>query len=401
LIALPASIKLIDGNEFGILGERFSLAMANASATAITQRLIQFNTINPPGDEQDCTRHLGAMLESAGFEINYFEYDERRTSLIARLAGRGTKPPFCFGGHVDVVPLGLAPWSVEPFAAKVEDGKLFGRGSSDMKSGVAAFVHAGLRLAQTEERAADVVLLIVAGEETGCDGSKHVAELGVLPECGAVVIAEPTSNYPYLGHRGALWLEGTVTGRTAHGSMPELGENAVYKAARAVTKLEDFGFNERPDPLLGSTTLNVGTFEGGININSVPDRAKFTIDIRTIPGRDHAATVMELGQYLGPEVELTTKVDVVPVLTDAEDPWVQETFTLLEPVLGEQPEPRGAPYFTDASALTPACGNPPTLIMGPGEMAQAHQSDEFCVVDRIEEAAELYHAMARRWCGLL
>ena len=73
---------------------------------------------------------------------------------------------------------------------------------------------------------------------------------------------------------------------------------------------------------------------------------------------------------------------------------------MVEPVLGERPEPRGAPYFTDASALTPACGTPPTLIMGPGEMAQAHQTDEFCFVDRIEEAAELYHTMARRWCGL-
>lgn len=375
-------------------------AMANASATEITQRLIQFNTINPPGDERDCARYLGAMLEGVGFEVSYFEYGDRRTSLIARLAGSGTKPPICFGGHVDVVPLGLAPWSVEPFSGEIRDGKLYGRGSSDMKSGVAAFVHAGLRLAQADERAADLVLVIVAGEETGCDGSKHLAELGVLPECGAMIIAEPTSNYPYLGHRGALWLEGIVTGRTAHGSMPELGENAVYKAARAVTKLEDFGFNEPPNPLLGSTTLNVGTFEGGININSVPDRARFTIDIRTIPGRDHPATVAELGQYLGPEVELETKVDVVPIVTDAEDSWVRETFALLEPVLGERPESRGAPFFTDASALTPACGNPPTLIMGPGEMAQAHQTDEFCIVDRIEQAAEVYQAMARRWCGL-
>ena len=124
-------------------------------------------------------------------------------------------------------------------------------------------------------------------------------------------------------------------------------------------------------------------------------------DIRTIPGRDHAATVAELGQYLGPEVALATKVDVDPVLTEADNPWVQQTFTLLEPVLGRTARAtRARPTLPDASALMPACGDPPTLIMGPGEMAQAHQSDEFCFVDRIEEAAELYHAMARRWCGL-
>ncbi|MDX1500709.1 MAG: M20/M25/M40 family metallo-hydrolase, partial [Woeseiaceae bacterium] len=132
----------------GYPGERCTFAMANASATEITQRLIQFNTINPPGDERECTRYLGAMLEDAGFQVSFFEYGEGRTSLIARLAGSGTRPPICFGGHVDVVPLGLAPWSVEPFAGEIRDGKLYGRGSSDMKSGVAAFVHAGLGLAE-------------------------------------------------------------------------------------------------------------------------------------------------------------------------------------------------------------------------------------------------------------
>ena len=319
---------------------------------------------------------------------------------MARLDGSGGRKPICFGGHTDVVPLGNAPWSVEPFAGDIADGRIYGRGTCDMKGGVAAYVHAGLKLADGPRGDADVILVMVAGEETGCDGSKHLQELGVLPEVGAMVIAEPTSNYPLLGHRGALWLKVKAKGKTAHGSMPQFGDNAVFKAARAVTKLEDFGFNVAPNELLGSTTLNVGTFHGGININSVPDRAEFTVDIRSIPGHEHADIKAEIAEYLGDDVEIETVIDVAPVLSDAADPWIAEMFELMTPVLGETPKPAGAPYFTDASALTPACGNPPTLILGPGDMAMAHQTDEYCDVARIEQSAELYETIARRWCGL-
>ena len=372
--------------------------MSIPSATDITRDLVRFNTINPPGHEKLCSDYLGALLLDAGFEVDSYQYGDERISLVARLAGTGGKKPICFGGHTDVVPLGNQAWSVEPFAGDIVDGRIYGRGTCDMKSGVAAFVHMGLRLAAEPRGAADIVLVMVAGEETGCDGSKHLQDLGVLPEAGAMVIAEPTSNYPVLGHRGALWLNVTAHGKTAHGSMPQLGDNAVYKAARAVSKLENFGFNVPPDSLLGSTTHNVGTFHGGININSVPDRASFTIDIRSIPGHRHDEIIADLARYLGGDVEIETVVDVAPVLTKADDPWVRDVFELMTPRLGTAPESRGAPYFTDASALTPACGNPPTLILGPGDMALAHQTDEYCDVAMIEDAAEIYETIARRWC---
>src|SRR5262249_12386324 len=150
--------------------------------------------------------------------------------------------------------------------------RLYGRGSSDMKSGVAAFVIAAQHLAKHLRASPGVVLVIAAGEETGCDGSRHlVAVNGALGEAGAIVIAEPTGNYPLVGHKGALWLHARATGVTAHGSMPDRGVNAIYKAARAVAKLERFAFAGKPHPVLGSPTLNVGTINGGFNINSVPD----------------------------------------------------------------------------------------------------------------------------------
>ena len=373
-------------------------------ALDIASDLIRMDTRNPPGREVECAHYLGGLLAGAGLEVSYHEFAPGRTSLVALLRGEGgeadKKKPLCFGGHIDVVPLGAAEWSVNPFGAEIADGRLYGRGSTDMKSGVAAFVHAAMTLAADGARGnADIVLAICAGEETGCEGSSHLGRIGAIGEAGAIVIAEPTANYPFLGHKGALWLRVESEGVTAHGSMPERGVNAIYKAARAITKLEDFDFNVKPHELLGRSTLNVGTVEGGLNLNSVPDRAAFTVDIRTLPEQDHAEIVSGLQGYLGGEGRIERIVDVGGVHTPHSHPWVREVYELTGTVLDEEIEPRGAPYFTDASALTPACGHPPTVILGPGEMHMAHQTDEYCPVAHIRQAAEIYEALARRWRG--
>ncbi|MFQ5764853.1 MAG: M20 family metallopeptidase, partial [Rhodospirillales bacterium] len=243
------------------------------SALELTRELIRFDTVNPPGNERPCAEHLGRMLEDAGFSVTYHDFAEGRTSLVAR-AGGGDKPPLCFTGHIDTVPLGAMPWSKDPFAADVEGDRLYGRGSSDMKSGVAAFVFAMVELMPQLADGPGVVLVITAGEETGCEGAFQLAGLGdVLGRAGAIVVAEPSANYPFVGHKGALWLKARSRGVTAHGSMPERGINAIYKAARAITRLEDFDFNVARHEVLGKPTLNVGTVEGGMNINSVPDQA--------------------------------------------------------------------------------------------------------------------------------
>ena len=371
------------------------------SALEITQDIVRMDTRNPPGREVECADFLGLLLSDAGFEVNAYEFAANRTSLVARLKGRGTKPPLCFGGHIDVVPLGTKEWSVDPFGAEIVDGKLYGRGTTDMKAGIAAFVHTALKLAREGRRGdADIVMAICAGEETGCEGSFYLSEVGALGEAGAVVICEPTSNYPVLGHKGALWLRVETKGVTAHGSMPEHGENAIYKAARSVTKLEDFDFNIAPHELLGRATLNVGMIEGGLNLNSVPDHTEFTIDIRILPEQDRDKVLSGIANYLGDDNKIHSLVNVNGVHTPHTDPWVQEVFGVMAGFLNQQIEPRGAPYFTDASALTPAFGNPPTIILGPGEMKMAHQTDEYCPVAHIDQAAEIYEILARRWCGL-
>ena len=370
----------------------------NLSALELTQALVRFDTINPPGNERLCAEYLGSILNDAGFAVSYHEFAETRTSLVARIGGDADAKPLCFTGHIDTVPLGAAPWSVDPFAADIADGKLYGRGTSDMKSGVAAFVVAAIRLARELETGPGMVLIITAGEETGCEGAYHLAGLGnVLGDAGAIVVAEPSSNLPFIGHKGALWLKAVANGLTAHGSMPELGVNAIYKAARTISQLEDFDFNVARHPVLGKPTLNVGTVHGGMNINSVPDRAEVGIDIRTLPDQDHGDLCAHLSSYLGDDIAVEPIVDVGSVWTDPAEDWMLDVFDVMAEILGKMPEVCTATYFTDAAALTPAYGGPPTVILGPGEAAMAHQTDEYCVVDRIDQAVDAYVEIAKRW----
>jgi len=368
------------------------------NAVELTRELVRINTINPPGREEPCARYLGALLEKAGFATRYYSFADGRASLVAVLGASASKAPLCFTGHIDTVPLGAAPWRVDPFAADTDAGKLYGRGSSDMKCGVAAFTVAALNVARHLGGTSGLALVITAGEETGCEGAFHLYRDGVLGRAGAVVVAEPSSNYPYVGHKGALWLKARTRGVTAHGSMPEKGVNAVYKGARAVSALEGFRFSNPPHALMGQATLNVGTFHGGLNINSVPDQAEIGIDIRTVPTVDHKALIRSLAQHMGSDVELETLMDLEAVYTDPQDPWMQSVFNVMTPILGERPTPRAATYFTDAAALSLAYSSPPTVVLGPGEPQMAHQTDEYCVVEHVEKAVAAYEEIIRGWC---
>lgn len=269
-----------------------------------------------------------------------------------------------------------------------------------MKSGVAAFVAAVTSIAPDLAKGPGVVLVITAGEETGCQGAYHLAGLAnVLGKAGALIVAEPSSNYPLIGHKGALWLKAHTDGITAHGSMPELGQNAIYKASHAVVKLENFDFKITNHDVMGGPTLNVGTINGGINVNSVPDHAEIGIDVRTIPGQKNRDVETSLTSLLGNEVTLKSIVNVEGVWSSPGDAWIKEVLDLMETILNEKITLKTASFFTDASVLTPTYGGIPTIILGPGEASMAHQTDEYCFVDRIEEAVNVYRILAERWCS--
>lgn len=368
------------------------------NATELTRELVRYETINPPGSEKPCAEYLGAILADAGFRVAYDALDASRASLVADVAGSEDTPPLCLTGHLDTVPLGEAPWRTPPLAGETDGDRLYGRGTTDMKSGVAAMAIAAIQAIQRGNLRRGLKLVFTAGEETGCDGAKHLAHSPeMLGNAGAVVVGEPTRNTPFIGHKGALWLRASTSGKSAHGSMPEQGDNAIYKAARAVAQLEMLKIDSPQHPLLGNPTLNVGTISGGSSPNLVPDRALIGIDIRSVPGQSHDEIVAQLQRELGESVDIQRLVDIEGLYTEGDHPWVTSVCSLVQEIRGEPVEPASATYFTDGPVLAKAFGHPPTLILGPGEPTMAHQTDEYCSLSRIEESTEIYARIIQNW----
>ncbi|RJX35055.1 MAG: M20 family peptidase [Desulfarculus sp.] len=364
----------------------------------LAAQLIRINSCNPPGGEAAMAACLAPLLSQAGYELSTYEFAPGRPSLVARQSW-GPQQPLCFSAHMDTVPLGAEAWRRNPFGGQVEGGRLHGRGACDMKGGLAAMVTAACSLAALKPRRAGLVLVLSAGEETGCQGAFHLAaQPGALGQAAAVLVGEPTGNRPLLGHKGALWLRASFSGRAAHGSMPQLGDNAVLKAARAALALSEHDFGLPPHPILGPLTVNVGLLSGGHKVNMVPDQASLAVDLRTLPGLSHDELAAAVARLL-PASRLERLMDAEAIWTEAADPWAAQVLEIASGFLGQAPPPAGAAYFTDGSALQRALGHAPTLLLGPGRPEQAHTADEWCAAAEIGQAVEMYLAIARAWCG--
>jgi succinyl-diaminopimelate desuccinylase len=271
-----------------------------------------------------------------------------------------------------------------------------------MKSGIAAFIVAALELAPDLARGPGLVLVITAGEEIGCEGAKYLADHSLLGRAGAIVVAEPTANYPYIGHKGLAWFEVETSGVTAHGSMPELGDNAIVKMAHVIDDLGRFRFPVDAHAVMGKPTVNVGTIRGGLNTNSVPDRATITVDTRTVPGIDHGHLCESLQRLLAPRgARVRPIVDTAALYTEPANEWVQQVYEACTPYLGGRPTPKTITFSTDGADLKRGFGGAvPAVIVGPGEPNLAHQTDEWCSMSRIDQSVELFRTLMRRWNGV-
>ncbi len=367
----------------------------------LTRDLVRIDSVNPPGSERACAHLLGLLLESNGYATRYHEFAPGRTCVVASIGGRSGRAPIALSGHLDTVAFGAQPWERAPLAAEIDGGRVFGRGTTDMKAGVAAMVAAAVQLAPQLAKSVGIALVLTAGEETGCLGAQFLARRPeLLGDAGAIVVGEPTSNALCLGHKGVLRIEARTHGVTAHGSMPERGVNAIYKASRAVQALQGFSMPGTSHPIMGQATLNVGTIHGGVNVNTVPDEVAIGIDIRSVPGVSHDQILEKLRGELGDDVTLCVTSSHEPVYTEPSHPWLGRIEEVVASVTGTRPAPKTMSYFTDAAALRGAYGNPPAIILGPGEPELAHQTNEYCWIERIEEALAIYRAILVDWCEL-
>jgi len=352
--------------------------------------------------EGTVTRHCALLLSAVNAQTEFVKWAPNREQLIAQFGGNG--PPLTLTGHVDTVPANAADWSVDPWAGASDGNRIVGRGTSDMKSGVAAMVNAMVGHLRRPHECRGIQMVLTAAEETGCQGALQIPS-SALRTGGPLLVGEPTANELVPAHKGALWLRLEAKGRAAHGSVPERGINAVVRLAQAAVALHDAS-PWPADERFGSVTANVGFLRGGTQPNVVPDFAELLLDLRTVPGADPVDLRESVKRIAGKGISVSDLVDLPLIDTDLDDPFVE----LVREALGATglPDVPAAParYFTDASALVGLLGNGlagtpasvPTVVLGPGEPDQCHVVDEWCRLDRVDEAVEVYASILASWC---
>ena len=257
------------------------------ACVALLQTLIRTRSTNPPAHEITLATLVRDRLAAAGLVCELLPFEEHRANLIARVKGDGSAPGLIFSAHFDTVPEGELPWDHPPYAAEIHDGRIYGRGAADMKSGMAAMIAAAEAVAASGVALrGDLILAFTSGETSNCIGAKLLAESGKLRDAGAFLVSEPTGLDVGIAEKTALWLRAVASGRTAHGSQPHAGDNAIAKLVAFLARLPQFDFAVAAHPLLGHPTIQIGRIQGGVNINVTPDQAMAELDIRLLPEQD-------------------------------------------------------------------------------------------------------------------
>ncbi len=370
--------------------------------TRLCQEFIRFDTTNPPGDERPMVEYIRDYLQPYGFETGLIEQGDKRATLVARLKGNGKKPAVVFNGHADVVPVGASQWQHPPFEGIIEEGKVWGRGSTDMKGGVAAMIVAAKALAQAHAPLeGDLIATVTTDEEVSMSGARELTQLPDAKNWQVVIIPEPTANNLGLAERGVFWPEFTTYGKTAHGSTPELGINAVMMMVHLLTELDKLPIPFQLHPILGNFTRSINTIQGGVKVNVVPDQCTALVDMRTVPGQDHQEILNLLKDFLAkltknvPDFNSNIRItfELPPVETSFQEPVVQQFINAARLVVNKDVPVVKIPFATEAAILVPAL-KVPTLIFGPGEPTLAHQPNEYIEISKMVEAAQIYAAAA-------
>jgi succinyl-diaminopimelate desuccinylase len=356
----------------------------------LAQRLIRIDSAG--GNEAEVAASLTPFLEHHGFAVRVVALGPGRVSVVATYGGGGA---LVYSGHLDTVPFSADTWSSHPLDPVVDGGRLIGRGSSDMKGGVAALCLAAVRHVTRTPSARGFHLVLTAGEETGCDGARTIAASGLIPADPLLVIGESTANAVMLGHKGTTWLRAEARGVAAHGSRPDLGVSAIDDIVRAAVAVGGALPAAGGLSPLGSATTSIGTIEGGTQTNMVADRAALTVDVRTVPGVDAASVERAMADALR-NGSVTRILDLPAVWTDEASGTAVEIARVVTAVTGRPQTPAGTAYFTDAAVLVPEVA-PRAFIVGPGDPAQPHSADESCEIERLDEAVVVYEAILAAW----
>ena len=377
--------------------------MENDEKVKLLQKLIQINTVN--GNEEDEANYIKRVLEAHHISCKLVSFAPNRTNLIAEI-GNDKGPVLALAGHLDTVdPSDPQKWTYPPFAGQLADGKIYGRGAVDMKSGLAAMVGALIELKEADlPKHGKVRLIATVEEDVGGKGSLELTDQGYVHDVDAMIIGEATTGQIEYAHCGSFDYIVESHGKLAHSSQPELGANAVMNLVKFINK-ESRAFDDAAvSPTLGKLIHSVTVFHGGDQLNSIPDFAYLKGNVRTIPECDNVETQKRLQDIIDglnkePKIQLKLKVvaSFMPVVTNKQDRFIALAQTAIKKVSGRQPDVVISHGATDASRYVLDNHNFPIIEYGPGIEKLSHQIDERIALDDYLTAQQAYVEIAKQY----
>jgi acetylornithine deacetylase len=365
------------------------------------QEAVAIDSVNPElpgatGDESAMLDFIAEFFKNTAIEVETFEVVTGRSNIVATLKGKSSERAILFESHMDTAsPYGM---SIPPFTPNIREGNLYGRGSCDTKAGGIAMMHAMLELHDSGETPPnDILFAGVIDEESEMKGSRHLANM--LNNLQAVVISEPTELEVIYAHKGILFLRVESIGKAAHGSKPYLGINAIEKAMKFLSLLKDTIdplFLETPHPILGHATYNIGTINGGVQANFVPDRCDIAIDFRFLPNLP-SQRLIEICNDVAMQIQSSDENAsyhvheplflMEPLSTKQNSNIVSIASTACDKVLGYS-KCGIVPYGSDGSAFS--AKGVETIVLGPGSIDQAHAAVEWVEIKQVIAAKDIY-----------
>lgn len=387
-----------------------------ADPVELLKRLVSLPSVNPMGRvvdpgiayEHRVTEFLESVFRSERIPFERFEISEGRANLVAGI-DCGSSVTVLLDAHQDTVP--VDGMTVGPFDPRIDGDRLYGRGACDVKGGMASMLAAFVRIARdSHPLAVNVVLTLTVDEEATTTGINHLVTLWgersgrskllrTAPDWA--VIAEPTDQKIVVAHRGATRWKIRTRGRACHSSQPELGVNAIYRMGRVLAAVEEYAGqltrDSQPHPLCGPATLSIGRIEGGVSVNTVPDWCEIEVDRRVIPGEDETRVIGELQAFLAKRLDFECEFDAPwlegPALGDDHNQSLADALQHVVQAHGQDGALIGVPYGTHASRTARA--GVPSVVYGPGSIAQAHTVDEWVSIGEVRTASKIYEDFCR------
>ncbi len=376
-----------------------------ADPSALLQELVRISSVNPglvPGapGERAIADFTETWLAGHGFETTRLEATPWRPSIVAVAPGTGGGKALMFNGHLDTVT--LAGYDGDPLDPRIEDGKMYGRGTFDMKGGIAAIMIAAATAA-SQPRRGDIIVALVADEEFASAGTEEVLRLFTAD---AAIVAEPTHEDVVIAHRGFAWFDVTIHGTAAHGSRPDLGIDAIAKAGRFLTGIDGLArtlLTGPSHPTLGTGNIHASLIKGGEELSSYPAECTISLERRTIPGENAATAEAELRTILDAAAAedhefrytLTRGLERQPFEIPADSPIVQAVLSAGKEVSGKDLVLRGEQFWTDAALMLEA--GIPGLLFGV-DGAGAHAATEWVDIDSLTRVTETLTRTTINYC---